>query len=249
LLPRRVLVVGVPVLLLALGAAASVSASRFIVTQSRLVQYLTIGPDKTWIDDNANGSVTYLYSGQANWEIPWQAMFWNREFDSAGRFLGVPFPGGMPAPSVGPNADGTLVNDLSGAHLQADYVVTSREFAMAGTEIMRPRPDTILWRVDQPPRLMRWLEGVAYEGLVANGRARLYVYACNGGTMRGYLSADVASVVSVRRNNIPYKSFPLEPGQTTHFQIPVGQPNTPGEACIVEFDAPGPFSMRELGFS
>jgi hypothetical protein len=120
---------------------------------------------------------------------------------------------------------------------------------MAGTEIMRPRPDTILWRVDQPPRLTRWLEGVAYEGLVANGRARLYVYACNGGTMRGYLSADVASVVSVRRNNIPYKSFPLEPGQTTHVQIPVGQPNTPGEACIVEFDAPGPFSMRELGFS
>jgi hypothetical protein len=249
LLSRRALVIGIPVLLLALGAAASVSASRFIVTQSQYVQYLTIGPDKTWIDDNANGSVAYLYSGQANWEIPWQALFWNRQFDEAGRFLGVPFPGGMPSPSIGPNADGTLVDDQTGQHLQADYVVTSQEFAMAGTEITRPRPDTILWRVDQPPRLTRWLEGVAYEGLVPNSRARLYVYACNGGTMRGKLSADADRVVSVRRNGLAYKSFRLKAGQVAQFAIPVGQPTNPGDACIVEFDAAAPFYLREIGFS
>src|SRR6266508_1116905 len=55
---RRLLAVGVPLLLLALGIAASVSASRFIVSQSKIVRDLTLGPDRTWIDDHANGSVT-----------------------------------------------------------------------------------------------------------------------------------------------------------------------------------------------
>ena len=153
LLPRRILAVGIPVLLLVLGAAASVSASRFIVTQANLVQYLTIGPDKSWVDDNANGSVTFLYAGQANWEIPWQARFWNSRLDGVGRFLGMSIPGGLPSPSVGPSADGTLVNDRTGQPLSADYLAASTYFAMVGTEISRPRPDIVLWRVEQPPRM------------------------------------------------------------------------------------------------
>jgi hypothetical protein len=249
LLPHRVLVVGVPLLLLALGAAASVSASRFIVTQSQLVQYLTIGPDKTWIDDNANGSVTYLYSGQDNWEIAWQALFWNSRLKSAGRFLGVPFPGGMPSPSVGPMADGILVADRTSQLLDADYVVASEYFALAGTDIARPRPDIVLWRVDQPPRLKRWLQGVAYEGLVSDAHARLFVYACNGGTLRGKLSADVPRVVTVKRSGLPYSSITLKPGEARSIAIPVGTPPADNPVCIVDLTSDGPFSLREIGFS
>jgi hypothetical protein len=250
LLPRRVLVVGVPVLLLALGAASSISASRFITRQSEFVQYLTIGPDKTWIDDNANGSVSYLYSGEANWEIAWQALFWNRHLDAADRFLGVAFPGGMPSASVGPNADGTLVNDRTGASVDADYLVTSEYFAVDGTEITRPRPDTVLWRVNGPPRLERWLEGVAYEGLVPDNRARLYVYACAaGGTLRAKLSVDVPRVVTLSMNGVKQASFALKAGEVRQLAIPIEGPREPGAACIAELKSDGPFYLREIGFS
>jgi hypothetical protein len=249
LLPRRVLAIGLPVLLLALGAVSSVSASRFITKQSELVQYLTIGPDKTWIDDNAKGSVTYLYSGQANWEIAWQALFWNRRLDAAGRFLGVPFPGGMPSPSVGPNNAGALANDRTAEPLQADYLVTSEYFAVDGVEIMRPRPDTVLWRVDGTPRLKRWLEGVAYEGLVQDKRARLYVYACDGGTLRGKLSADVRRTVTVTLNGLPHDSVVLRPGDVRSIAVPVGRPTEIGGVCLVDLSSDGPFYFREIGFS
>jgi hypothetical protein len=246
LLPRRALAVGVPVLLLALGAASSVSASRFIVTQSGLVQYLTIGPDKTWVDDNANGPVTFLFTDQTNWEAPWQARFWNRRLDGAARFLGVPIPGGLPSPSVGPTNDGTLA-DQTGQTLDADYVVASANLALVGTEISRPRPDLVLWRVDAPPRLMRWLEGVAYEGLVPDAHARLYVYACNGGTLRGKLSADVSRVVTIKRNGQRYASVALKPGAVRQIEVPVGTPA--GGICIVQLTSDGPFSLREIGFA
>jgi hypothetical protein len=249
LLPRRYVALGLPVLLLALGAASSVRASRFIIKQSEYVQYLTIGPDKTWIDDNAKGSVTYLYEGQTNWEIAWQALFWNRRFDSAARFLGVSFPGNMPSPSVGPNADGTLVNDRTGEPLQADYVVASEYFAVDGVEITRPRPDIALWRVDGPPRLKRWLEGVAYEGLVPDARARLYVYACNGGTLRGWISSDVPRTVTLSRNGLVQQAVALKPGDVRHVEITLGAPDPVGAACIVELKSDGPFYLRQIGFS
>ena len=249
LLPRRILAVGIPVLLLALGAAASVSASRFIATQSGIVQYLTIGPDKTWLDDNANGTVTFLYSGQTNWEVPWQTRFWNSHLDAAARFLGVPIPGGLPSPSVGPTVDGTLVADRTGIPIDTDYVVASNYFALVGTEMMRPRPDVVLWRVEQPARLTRWLQGVAYEGLVASGRARLYVYACKGGTLRGKLSTDAARVVTVTRSGQPYTSIALQPGQSRSIAIPVGTPPSDNPVCIIQLRAKGPFSLREIGFN
>src|SRR5207249_3389137 len=107
--PARRLAVGVPLVLLVLGTAASVSASRFITSQSRIVQYLTLGPDKTWIDDNAHGPTAWVYAQQLNWETPWQARFWNRRLVSAVGFLGTPIPG-LTAPSVGPAPDGKVVD-------------------------------------------------------------------------------------------------------------------------------------------
>lgn len=248
-LPRRALAVGVPVLLLALGAAASVSTSRFIVSQSQDVQYLVLGPDKTWIDDHATGPTTYLYAGDLNWEIPWQTHFWNRRLVAAGSFLGASIPGGLPAPSVGPSGDGTLVDDKTGVPIQADYVVTSAFFAVAGTEVYRPRPDLVLWRVFQPepPRLLRWLEGVGFDGLVADGRARLYVYACTGGTLRGKLAADVARTVTVTLSGIPQPSIALTPGQVRPVALSTGKPGDSG-VCLIDLASDGPFYLREVGF-
>jgi hypothetical protein len=249
LLPRRVLAVGIPVLLVALGAAASVSASRFIVTQSKFVQYLVIGPDKTWVDDNASGPTAYLDSGQLNWEVPWQARFWNHRLVAAGGFLGAALPGGLPAAPVGPNADGSLHNDRTGAPFDGDYVITNAYFAMAGVEVYRPRADIVLWHVDQPPRLLRWLEGVSFDGLVASRRGRLYVYACNGGTFRGKLSSDVAQTVTMTLNGLPHGSVALQPGAVRQVAVPIGQPTEAGGVCLVDFTAGGPFYLREIGFS
>jgi hypothetical protein len=235
-------------MLVALGAAASISASRFIVTQSRYVQYLVIGPDKTWVDDNTSGPTTYLYAADLNWEIPWQARFWNRRLVSAGAFLGRTIPGGLPAPSVGPGNDGTLGDDRTGAKLDADYLVTSAYFAVAGLEVMRPRPDIILWRVDQPPRLLRWLEGVAFDGLAADGHARLYVYACNGGTLHGKLSADAPRKVDVSVNGLAHGAVTLKPGGVRTLAVAVGSPTDPGGVCLLDYRSDGPFFLREVAF-
>jgi hypothetical protein len=245
---RRWLAVGLPVLLLALGAASSVSASRFIVKQSDLVQYLTIGPDKTWVDANADAPVAFLYAGQMNWEIPWQALFWNRRVGSASRFLSVAFPGGMPAASVGPNGDGTLVNDRTGEPLESEYLVTSEYFAVVGADIARPRPDVVLWKTDGTPRLARWLDGVAYGGNVAGGHARLYVYACTGGTFRGKLTVDATRTVTITRNYAPFRELTVKPGDVAPVEIPSAP--TPGSnVCLLDLQSDGPFYLREVGYS
>ncbi|MHB8641876.1 MAG: hypothetical protein ACYDA3_03180 [Gaiellaceae bacterium] len=250
LLPRRVVVVGIPVLLLALGVAASVSASRFIVTQAREVQFLTLGSDRTWIDDNVGrGSATYLSAGDLNWEIPWQARFWNAHLGDVVGFLGRPVVGLVSAPSVGPGSAGTLGNDRTGTPLAGDFLITSTYFTVAGSELMRPRPDIVLWNADQPLRLLTWLDGVAFDGTVPSGHARLYVYACGGGTLTADLSAVAARVVNVKFNAAAQSPVTLTAGGVHQFSAHVPAPDPGNPVCFVDFTSAGLFTLENVGFA
>ena len=242
---RRLLAVGVPLLLLALGIAASVSASRFIVSQSKIVRDLTLGPDRTWIDDHANGSVTFLFAGDLNWETPWQARFWNKRLDHAGGFLGTVIPGGLPAPSIGPNGDGTLVNDRTGVPIGGDYLVTSRFFSVAGDNIEQPVQDVVLWRTDQPIRLRSWLQFVAYDGSVPSGKARFFRYACEGGALTFTLMSPTPQTVSVVVNGVPATSVPLKPNVWRMVNVPVAK-GAGDAACTVDFKAGASFVLHDV---
>jgi len=246
--PRRLLAVGLPLLLLALGATASVSASRFIVSQSRLVQYLTLGPDRTWVDDHANGSATFLFAGDLNWETPWETRFWNAKLDRAAGFLGQTIPGGLPAPSAGPAADGRLFDDRTGTPLAGDYLITSGFFGVDGEDVAHPVGEVVMWRAAQPLRLHSWLTGVAYDGSVPSGKARYYRYGCdNGGTVHVTVSAtDTARTVSFLVNYKPMRTVQLQPG--THASLDLAIPKIVG-TCYVDIQTNGNFVVNGISWS
>jgi len=247
LAPRRVLVVGVPVLLVALGAAASVSASRFIADQARLVQSLTLGRDRTWIDDNADGPVTFLDAGQLNWETPWEARFWNKRLENAASFLGRTSPGGLPAPSVGPLGNGTLVADRTGMEIPGDYLVTSTFFDVDGTDLAHSAALVELWRPSKPMRLRSFLDRVTYNGVVPTGWARYYRYGCRGGTLHVTLSTSVPRNVELLANYTPLHIVRLRPGPAQSFDVVVPKPSD-NETCYIDFRSDGPFVLQGVGW-
>ena len=106
LLPRRALR-AVPVVLLVALAAASVVSSRFVVQQARTQEKSFVGSDPRWIDHNADGPVAYLYSGETEWNLVWETLFWNdrvdRVYDLAGEV-----PGPLPQTPAEVQPDGTV---------------------------------------------------------------------------------------------------------------------------------------------
>lgn len=247
LLPARVLAVGVPALLALLGVVASVSASRFIVDQAKQVEYLTLGPKRAWIDAQANGPAVFLFAGQLNWETPWQARFWNRRLESVVGFLGTAVPGVVSAPSVGPSADGRLVNDRTAAALEGDYVVTSNFFTVAGTDVAHPLQSVVLWQADQPLRVTGWLEGVAFDWSVATAKARYYRYGCDhGGTLNATLGGGTARHITIDENYSALTSADTDGVHETNVSIPV---RPVAGTCYFDFKSDGPFALSKVSWS
>jgi hypothetical protein len=246
LAPVRWLALGLPLVLLVLGVVASSSASRFITSQSKLVQYLTIGKDRMWIDHNTSGPTTWLYAGQTNWEGPWQARFWNRNLVEANGFLGTTIPGGLPSRSVGPGGDGKLVDDRSGVPIGGDYIATSSFFDVRGTDVAHPLHDVVLWRTDQPIRLKSWLQNVGFDGSVPSLKARFFVYDCNGGTVRASISAPAPTSLDVVYDGVKQRTLQLTPEPT---EIALSVPTADGGVCLTDFVGTAPFVIQNVKFA
>src|SRR5262249_48211821 len=187
------------------GIAASVSRSRFIAAQSRDVQALTLGPKKNWIDARARGPVTYVDTGQLNWETAWQSRFWNKKVERADGYLGAHVLG-MPVRPVGPLADGRIVGP-DGREGRADYALAPADLLLAGKPVGHLAQGLVLWKLAQPFRARSWLSGVASGG-TAGGKAELQVYACRGGTFKGELTSSPSRTIAVSLNDLPYVKIP-----------------------------------------
>jgi hypothetical protein len=249
--PRRVLAVGVPALLVVLGVAASVSASRFIASESRNVQKLTLGPEKDWIDASARGPVTYLETGFLNAETPSQSLFWNSKIQAADsypdRYRGAQVVG-LPLRPVGPLEDGRIV-DSQHRQVDAPYALASNDLLLAGKPVAQLAQGLVLWKIDQPLRARRWWSGIASGGTV-DRKAELQVYACRGGALKGMLTATPARKILVLRNGIPYDRLDAPADVPKAFVVPsiVGKP-VGTRLCRITLRSDGPFSLWGTNFA
>ncbi len=245
--PRRALAIGVPVLLVVLGTAASVSASRFVASESRDVQKLTHGPKKDWIDASARGPVTYLETGFLNAETPSQSLFWNKRITAADGYLGTKVIG-LPLRPVGPLEDGRIV-DSNGRQVDAPYVLASNDLLLAGDPVAQLAQGLVLWKVEQPLRARRWWSGIASGGTVEH-KAELQVYACRGGTLKGLLTSTPARKILVLRNGVPYDRLDAPADAPKPFVVPsiVGKP-LGQRLCRITLSSDGPFSLWGTNFA
>ena len=250
--PRRVLAVGVPVLLVVLGVAASVSASRFIASESTNVQKLTLGPKKDWIDASARGPVTYLETGFLNAETPSQSLFWNARITAADSYpdrYGGAQVVGLPLRPVGPLEDGRIV-DSQHRQVDAPYALASNDLLLAGKPVAQLAQGLVLWKTEQP--LARAPVVVRASPPAARWPARPSCRSTRvrGGTLKGMLTATPARKILVLRNGIPYDRLDAPADAPKPFVIPsiVGKP-LGTRLCRITLRSDGPFSLWGTNFA
>jgi hypothetical protein len=235
LVPRRFL----PVLaaaLLVLLAGISASAGRVVSAQATIQRPTVIADDPRWIDHAAGAPVAYLYDGDEHWNAVWENLFWNDHVDEILDLLQAQVPGPVPQRSVGPRADGTLV-DAGGSSPALRYVVASRALRLVGTEVARAQVAQLaLWRVDQPPRLVSRLTGIRIQTGDVDAHARLTVYACTGGAAHLSLLAPGPRAVTLRSG--PMRRT-VEVAAGAHWDGEVPLRPRPGGTCAVDLLVPG----------
>jgi hypothetical protein len=245
--PPRVLAVGVPVLLLALGTVASVSASRFVAAQSGEVERSNLERGKRWIEPRVHSRVTYLYSGYLSWVNVWETSFWNPSVGRVYDLFTSQVPGGIPQTTVNPFEDGRLVF-TDGTAASADYALAAAPIALAG-EQLDVNGGLVLWKIEPPLRLLRWMVGVDVSGNVPSGRAEMRVYGCTGGRLTGTFVTSKPRNFQIFRNAASFQVFTVQPGTAHPFDVSVTVPEPAGQRlCTITLQADGPFSIRGLNF-
>ena len=140
--------------------------------------------DPSWIDEAADGPVTYLHAGTAFGAALAKSLYWNERIDRVLGLYGTPRPSPFVQSLVAPAADGTVV-DPGGARPRGGYVVAPAGIALAGRPIASYGPATdlpgiTLWRAEVPLRI-RWIaSGVQPNGDI-QGTARIEVLGCGSG--------------------------------------------------------------------
>jgi hypothetical protein len=229
-LPRRRLWV-LPLALAIAFVETSAWVSSEVATLARTAQSQSIGSERRWIDNRADGPVAYLYLGEVNWPAVWQNAFWNRRIERAYGLLTARVVGGLPHVSVGPQEDGGLVltdgSPAEGAYAVAAYPVTFRGRALASAG-----DGLVLWQLDPPFRLSVWTQRVA-------GHVRVLVYGCRGGELRLELEGPGPATIELRRNDGPYQTVALSADGMWSGVVPASPP-TPVGKRLCTFDVLGP---------
>jgi hypothetical protein len=247
-LPRRALAAG---LFLAL-AAVSVSAGRVVAGQASISALITTGHEPRWIDSRASGPVSYVFSDEASWVNAWQSIFWNRRVDRVYDMPNVtrPIDGPLPQTPTGPRADGSLVVALGRAdrRIVAPYAVAADSLRFAGERIGHVVTASVsLWRLEQPPRLESWTQGVGFDRRVASGHVAVFVYACRGGSLALDLRASELRRVTVKLNGRVARRVRLGAGAGWTGALSLRPPGPPGRSvCSVNVDADGAFSAPRV---
>ena len=224
--PRRALAV-LPLLVGAYLAVASVVVTRTVAHQARAFWPFMVGDDLRWIDRRADGPTTYLYAGDPLWNRAWYNAFWNRRIDRV-YTLGTQqrIQGPMPQRTIRLPASGRIDAPAT------PYVVAPWYYALDGTRLKgQPQAELALWKVRPPLRVSTQTLGVLPTGALPND-AELRVFGCHGGFLRMTLSASGPRQVTIRRDELPYASVPLQGGETWNARIPAAPPE--GGMCTFQ---------------
>lgn len=201
LLPRRALV-AVPLALALLFVAMSVSVSRYVASESSVLENSFFGgSDPAWIDAAADGDVAYLYDGEPHWNSVWSLVFWNRKLRQVYVLEKSPrVPGPLPQRRFDPFPTGVLGE--GGANWVVGPAPTftfDGEAAASITQVGLVQAGLTLWRSAQSLQLQTVRTGVQASGDIY-GPASMIVYGCSGGTFELTLIAK-GSPVTVRLDN------------------------------------------------
>ncbi len=249
LLPLRIARVAVPACLVALGVAASVATSRFIVREARVTQAIALGPQREWIDPIADAPVAWLFTEDVSWVSVWESAFWNGRVRDFYDLLGAVVPGGLPQRSVGPFEDGSLVL-ADGTPVLAPYVLASRTVHVDGFVLGGAQPGYQLWRVNPPLRLTSWLRGVNTSSYAPSGLVVFSKYACRPGTLDGTLVSDQERFVTIRRNGQLYERITVRANVAVTLAVPARVPEPVGSGrCTFTLQANGPFYATGLAYT
>jgi hypothetical protein len=235
--PRRALIV-LPLVVGAYLAVASVVVTRTVAHQARGFWPFMVGDDLRWVDRRADGPVTYLYAGDALWNRAWYNAFWNHRID---RVYTLPtkqrIQGPMPQRVVRLPASGRIDARAT------PYVVAPWYYGLDGTRLKgEPKAELALWKVRTPLQVRTQTLGVLPDGALPN-EAELRVYGCRGGRLRMTLNASGPRQVNIRRDELPYASFPLYGGQTWDGSVPAAKPE--GGMCTFQISVQdGIFASR-----
>ena len=242
--PRRLAVV-LPVALLIVFAAASVSASRVVAGQAALVQPSTLGPDPRWIDKAAPGPVAYVYTGDVYWSSVWESAFWNRRIESVYDLLLAQIPGGFAQPSVGPKEDGRVVT-ADGKGLRWPYVVASSTITWRGTRLATSSAGLALWRLEPPFRMATWVQNVQYNGVV-DEHAKIFAYDCRRGAFRIALRAPGPRSIRLLLNEGAFRRFELGAGDKIALTVRVS-PSPGHRLCSFDLLTNAPVKTTRFAF-
>jgi hypothetical protein len=221
-LPRRALWL-LPVALGIVLAASSVAVSRYVASEAREQRtafFGTASPD--WVDDSANGPVSYLYDGEPNWNAVWSYVFWNRDIRRVYRLESARrIPGPLPQQSVDPFPLGQVGDDEESRFTLAATSFTFDGAALATVEqVGLIQRGLVLWEVPAPPRLRTILTGVQGSGDIY-GPASITAFGCTGGSFELTLVAK-GSPVGVRLESGPQVfERTLAPGEVWRPSVPV----------------------------
>jgi hypothetical protein len=226
LLPRRRIVLLGAVVLAAL-AAASVSASTYVVRQAELQRIWFLGPTPRWIDEDTNAPTTYVNAGHTLWPGVWQTVFWNRRVTRVDNLPGGSVVGPLPQHELDPDTQGRVQDNRSP---QPAYAVAPLTVTLAGepvTQIGSPGllADLRLWRVNPPLRVLSQSDGLQGNGDIdAGGVGTLTGFGCRqGGTFLVTLLIKQPQDVVLSRNGVIFRRlrFPSPgPNEVWRGQIP-----------------------------
>lgn len=222
-------------------AGASVVSTRELAYQSTLRQERYFSGQPQWIDEAAPQHVAYLYSGEPDWDLVWQTVFWNDSLAGVLHLPETPLPGPIPEWAVAPRFDGRFFTP-AGAPVSRKWIVAPTTVTFRGERVAGiTQRDTAqsglgLWRVSEPLRVSTWARGFLWNGDFA-GSARLDVYDCAPGRLELTLLGKDADRVDVLFEGRLLKQVPLERNGAWTGSVPTPR-GAVGGRCTYELQAP-----------
>ena len=245
----RFILVGLVAWTLVLVTTVSTHEIQRLARADRTWVFSTAQP--RWIDENANGPVTYIYAETAVPQLLWKTAYWNERIDRVLEFDGVPPAAPLPTRRVAPRVNG-LIRDTAGRRLRGGFVVAPSNIALAGTELASygpaaDIPGMTLWRADAPLRV-RWITtGLRANGDIA-GAARVQVPGCRRGHLSLTLLGKAGTPVTISVDGQDTLTVTPAPDTTWAGEIPAPASADGTSACEYQINSPGLVGTTRVEF-
>ena len=224
-LPRRQLRL-VPLILLVVFAAASVSASRFVANQARAQQRTFLGSDPRWIDHAGARRAVYLYDGEPSWPGVWETLFWNSGIDRVYDLGDVEVTGPVPQTHVTIQADGSVAG-LPAGQQEVSYAVVSNWVDLRGKPVARlaqkglTQAGLVLWKLDRPLGVSSRVFGLQPNGdIFGPTTGTLVAYGCRDGMFQLTMVVKEAEKVNVKVNGKVVRHLTYDGPTMAHLDLP-----------------------------